>query len=897
MPPTFDSASSQQGGMSPNSGALYTNMIMSGIGMVGNIFGGIQGMNRLGDVIRARNDAAALVRDHIGQNVMPAGAAWGSMYQPAYGGLMDFANGFSAGGFNVDPLRMGFTNTQGRLDDFYNSLGNYSQPNYNNPFFDNYYMPQMFGNQGRMDYGMDSAFDLFNSGGWNPGMQGVYDSSMGMLGSPYMQSPFDIGNFLMSSGGATGQNEDIMSQGLHNIRQGGWDPRGSQMFDMGAGAFGLGQNGMQQGMGLGLGLMNSPFSSQASGLMNYGMQGLNQFANNQNPEQFLGPRGSRALDSLQNSPYIGGLFGSGQDYMRNAMQGGGYTPQDSWMFDQSGGRGFQEFDYRNQQLDEDRNAVLGNLIGNRDYLPDWYENLKQLALGPQGIGGMGSGGGIDVSGGGGGGGGVSAPTISRDLGPIDPELKERIDKAFAIFDNNPLMSTEQAVNLARNRALSDAKAGFGQAQRRAVQLGGMGPRTAGGGAANEALFQNEDAALEAMSKATGDARFAQQNLALERAGQGAQLSSVLQGLKADREKMFMNANIADAQNQMQASSINAQMAESAANRQMQAQSMNAQNQIAMAQMRSAMMQGLLNNATELRGQNINNNLGSLGMLQGMQNTGTQRMGMMFDNMNQAGNRANQRFGLGAQGFSPMGQAAGLDIDRYSSIINPLVAGQNTATSRAGLFSGMPGQGLTAGLNSQDSRIGTGAGLFGSSAGGLFSGGQNMMNNASNNATNRYGMGAGMFSAGAGDQLSRMNLGMNMNNNAMGNYGNFLNIGNTASNNMANYGLGAGNLGNAFVNSSNNMWNNNFNNYRGIEQDNLNRAQFGLSGFNAWNNANNGMFSNIYFPGLTMANSNYNNISNQAMQYMLGAQGLYGPYMSMMGSGMGAGTNLLGGLGK
>jgi len=94
-----------------------------------------------------------------------------------------------------------------------------------------------------------------------------------------------------------------------------------------------------------------------------------------------------------------------------------------------------------------------------------------------------------------------------------------------------------------------------------------------------------------------------------------------------------------------------------------------------------------------------------------------------------------------------------------------------------------------------------------------------------------------------------------------------------------------------------MWNNNFNNYRGIEQDNLNRAQFGLSGFNAWNNANNGMFSNIYFPGLTMANSNYNNISNQAMQYMLGAQGLYGPYMSMMGSGMGAGNNLLGRLGK
>ena len=118
----------------PNPYAAYANMALSGIGMIGGIFGGIQGMNRLGDVIRARNDAAAMVRDYIGQNVMPAGAAWGSMYQPSYGGLMDFAYGFSAGGFNVDPLRMGFINTQGRLDDFYNSLGNYSQPNYNNPF-------------------------------------------------------------------------------------------------------------------------------------------------------------------------------------------------------------------------------------------------------------------------------------------------------------------------------------------------------------------------------------------------------------------------------------------------------------------------------------------------------------------------------------------------------------------------------------------------------------------------------------------------------------------------------------------------------------------------------------------------------------------------------------------
>jgi len=858
------------------------NIFSTLFGLGGSTIGGIQSQQRYGDLLRARNDAAALVGNQIQGNSMPLGSPW-NLFSSAYTPYNDIAGGMSANSFIPDFYRQFVQQQQQQLGDYQHyNLPNYGNVNYGNSFFDNQYMPQVGGMSSRMDYNQDQAYNNYAAHGTTPNSQGLYDTTMSYLNgnNPYMQNQFDVGNYMLSTGGSNPNNNAMINQGSQGVERGGYNNQINQLFGMGSQAGGMGMGGLGQGMSQGLGLMNSPFSSQAQGLMNYGMNGLNQFSNNTNPEQFLGPRGSAALDSLGSSPYIQQTMGNAQNYMNQATQNGGYTPQDSYMFDNSAGRGFQNMDQANMNAQQDRGAVYNNLV-QRDELPSWFADLQNQMMGPQGLGGM--GGGMGVVSGGGSAGGASAVGVSRNLGTMDPKVQQLLDKGQELFNKDPLISMSDRIGIARNRATADAKGMFGNAMERAVQLGGAGPRVAGGGASNQALFENEDAALANISNATGQAMTDQQGLQLQRSMQGSDMAKAMQQIEQQRQQMMMGANIADANNGTQASIANGGFAESGANRAMQASAQTAQNQIALAQMRAQMLSGIMNNATGLRGQNMDSNSRSLNTLTDMQNSGNQRLGMLFDSANQAGNRANQRFSQGAAAFQPMDASSQNDINRWTSMINPLVAGQGTATNRAALFSGMPGQGLQSGLNSQDSRIGTGANLFGNSANSLFSGGMSGMNNANNSASQNLGTYGNIFQQGDNSQQGRMGIGAGLINQGMNQSQGFLNAGNNNIANTNSYGLGSGQLSNSLANTQNSIWNGAGQLQQGYGGQNLQGQQLNQNGYNNYFQN----LTNSYSPfqqGATMANGNYQNIQNQMMQYMMGAQNLWSPYMNMMGLG-------------
>ena len=280
---------------------------------------------------------------------------------------------------------------------------------------------------------------------------------------------------------------------------------------------------------------------------------------------------------------------------------------------------------------------------------------------------------------------------------------------------------------------------------------------------------------------------------------------------------------------------------------------------------------------------MDSNSRSLNTLTDMQNSGNQRLGMLFDSANQAGNRANQRFGMGASAFNPMDASSQNDINRWTAMINPLVAGQGTATNRAALFSGMPGQGLSAGLNSQDSRIGTGASLFGNSAGSLFNGGMSGMNNANGSATQNLGTWGNIWGQGDNSMINRMTLGNNaINGGSASNLG-FLGAGNNGVGTQLNYGMGSGQLGNSVFGTMGNNMNGMINSYRGFGQDRLNGETLNNNAFGQFFNNSNNNF-NPLLTAMGQGSGAYGRLIDGTLNYMTAANNLYGPYAGMMGMG-------------
>ena len=180
-----------------------------------NIFGGFQANNQMADLIRARNDAAALTRDQIMGNSMPLGSPW-NLFASAYTPYNDISGGMSAGGFIPDFWRQFVTGQQQQLGDYQHyNLPNYGNINYGNSFFDNQYMPQVGGISSRMDYNQDQAYNNYAAHGTTPNSQSLFDTTMSYLNgnNPYMQNQFDVGNYILSTGGSNPNNNSMLNQG------------------------------------------------------------------------------------------------------------------------------------------------------------------------------------------------------------------------------------------------------------------------------------------------------------------------------------------------------------------------------------------------------------------------------------------------------------------------------------------------------------------------------------------------------------------------------------------------------------------------------------------------------------------------------------------------------------
>lgn len=835
-------------------------------GGLASLFGGGQQGRNVNNLINYAHGAGNNVLDFIQGNTMDPGRAQSSYFQ-TFDPLFGYANSL------VNPA-MGDFFSQG-MANMFGQIGGYGsqilpglmtpQDPSQNSFFGGAYMPNVQAGSGRADYGMDSAFSNLNAFGWNPGGQGVYDFGMNGAqgGNPYNQNMQDIGSWYMQNGGSTPYNTGALDQAMYGIRQGGYTPQIQGALDF------FGQNAqnpytqsIRQGQQMGQNTMG-----QGSGLINAAMGGMQQQFG-MDPEAFLGQRGRGVLDSLGASPYIGGSYGTVQDLLSQGTANYGMTPASAANWQQAMPRAYGSVDNSNAQMNDAWGLAMGRAGGNQDALPSWFGEFLQNAPGLFGNAGGGSG--IGQISAGGGGGGASAGAMSRDLGPVDPQVQAALQQSLDIFNKNPLLPMNQVISMARDSAATAAKNQADAIARKAANLGGQG--AIGAGVRNQAYADFADQALEGEATAIREAMLGQQGLQLNRAGQGAALAQAMQAAKSQREGLFGQMNIADAGNQTQASIANSQSADSAAGRQLQAAIANSNNSLGAAQLQASIYNNLLNNATGLRGQNVEQQIAALNTLPGMQNAMTQRQGLLFDQMTQTGNQANQRF-LGSLGLAPqLNDIANTDINRWNTMLQPLVAGQSTGTARGSQYGNLAGVGANL--------IGTGANLYG-----------NMENNASQNygtstqgignalnaANNNLGQYANIFGLGDNSQMNRLTFGGNMTNSGIGNTLNFANLANNANNSALDFGINSGRLGNDLVNTQGNLWNNAMNNYIGV--GNLDNSTRG-------NTANifgqyAGMMNNAWNPfqaGINNATGAMSGLNNGLLQYMGQAQGLMPSYV-------------------
>lgn len=833
-------------------------------GGLASLFGGNQQRRDLNNLINYAHGAGNNVLNFINGNTLAPGQAssgYFSTFDPLFGYANSIVNPATGDFFN-----QGMANMFGQIQGYGNNiLPGLMSPQ--NPMMDpmmQQLLPWYDQMAGNANYGMDSAFNNLNSFGWNPGGQGIYDYAMNNAqNNPYNQGMMDIGSWYMQNGGSTPYNTGVLDQSLYGIRQGGYTPQIQGNLDF------FGQNArnpytqsIMQGQQMGQNTMG-----QGSGLINSAMGGMQQQFG-MDPEAFLGQRGRGVLDSLAASPYIGGSYNTVQNLLGQGTANYGMTPYGQANWQQAMPRAYGSVDQSNAQMNDAWGLAMGRAGGNQDALPSWFGEFLQNAPGLFGNAGGGSG--LAQISAGGGGGGASAGAMSRDLGPVDPTVQAALQQALDIFNKDPLLPMNQVVSMARDSAATAAKNQADAIARKAANLGGQG--AIGAGVRNQAYADFADQALEGEATAIREAMLGQQGLQLNRAGQSAALAQAMQAAKSQREGLFGQMNIADAGNQTQASIANSNSADAAAARSLQAQIANASNSLGAAQLQASIYNNLLNNATGLRGQNVEQQIAALNTLPGMQNAMTQRQGLLFDQMNQAGNQANQRY-LGTLGITgQLNDIANTDINRWNTMLQPLVAGQNTGTARGGQYGNLAGVGANL--------IGTGAGLYGNmenNASQNYGTSANAISNLINSANNNLGQYANLFGLGDTSQMNRLNFGGNMTNAGIGNTLNFANLANNANNSSLNFGISSGQLGNSLLNTQGNIWNNAMNNYLGVG---------GLNNATSANTANifgqyAGMMNNAWSPiqaGVNNATGVMSGLNNGLLQYMGGAMSLMPSYM-------------------
>lgn len=816
----------------------FLNFIAPIANAAGGLYNDVSAVGLMNDLITYRNNLGNSIQGYL-QNNLPAQGYVPSLNTAAAQmmfGIGNSLNPYGLGGQYNDQIGQYLSQLNGYGQ---NTLPGLTQPGNptSNPFFSNYYMPNMDMMNGSLSNGTDAALQTYFNNGNTPYSQAIYNlaTQNAQGNNPYMQTGGNIGNYLLNSAGQNPTNNAATDMSLYNMSQNGWNPQFQEMFNTGGNVAGLGGSIVQNGGA-------NPFLSNVAST---GINGLNSFSS-ADPASFMGQTGNQVLSSLFSSPYVQQGFNTANNIAGQATGNFGYSPQDQTMFNYALPAFAQGISNNGNQIGQAFNSALNTSNQDVNSLPDWFSKLSSSmpGLNGQAINLPQVSGGNFMA--------ASAPTSSKDIGPD-------ARKALDLFYQNPLLSNEYAMDMADNAART---AGIQQAQQAAAQakaLGGPGALVANG-AGNQAIKQMADQIMQNRAGAQTTALMNQQTLANNRANTAASLG---QGLAS----MIMNANIADANNATQASTANASASAAVNGQNVQAQIANSQNALALAQLLSGNYQAVLNNATSLRGQNVQSQGNGLNSLSSILNSANGQNSLLSGLLQSSGQNAASNYGVGGSVANGLPSFANAYTGQLTGVLNPLVSSQNTGTQRAGLY----GDILNNASNNMTGQAGVGANVLNT--------GVNAMGTAGGLANTSFGNNSGLYGTAAGNQLGLMTLGSNLNNNYVNSMFNWANLGQKNVDSANQYGIGSGNLANSFLNSQGGLFNNTSNFYNTLAQQDLSNRTGAAGMFNNYYGNMNAAFNPIG-SGISMAQAPFQNVYDQTMGYLGGTQNLYNQLMQM-----------------
>lgn len=767
--------------------AGIAQLITAGIGLGGNILGGIMNNNQQQWIQNSMVDALNYNRGQAGSALQDywrfAGPSRDMLldiyqrgYQGAFGndsqpGSVNFMNdyvrntlgGLTPGQFDFSNLSPGaeqdINNYQGimsRMDPFYNNmygvLENGGQNDYSRftgdrvmdsimsggPYSNQRNIAsEIFNNRGQTAFGnilQDRASDALNYGGNNPTTSGMQNTAFGFL------------NQLGSNPMSTYMQPTGFQQGAYDIGAGLFGNNGQLPTDI--------QSGLSQGNRLLNSANNNSFQPN-----------FNIFNNTQAADSLLSGGNQMFSSAFNNGGYTQGInnvSGNAQNLFDSMMSSGGYTPQSNAVI--------------NQGMD------LINSAGNVDPM---VASLFSMGSG------MMSGGGINAS----------RPTYQAPTGDGSTEHTRYLsDRMRGIYDGSesPLLSMDANISMARDSAGAAQAAAGQRAYRQAAQRGltGAGSVVGGGnvGAMNSD-FQQEILADQAARMR--DAVNNRQTLGLQERQMADQLGLGIGQLQNQRYGDDLSAatsryatdanmygNELSNQTSRMAAGANAASAAASARASMYGSALGAGSNLAL---------GGLNDATSRFNTGTGNALQAQLSAEGLARD--RYLGELSNGVNaltNSGQLTGQRQGQMAQ--YDLG-IQGLNSQNYLGNIN---AGVNLLGNTMASGTNNRGNNLSAGtsllnnsVNSQQNQFATGAG-YNLGLGGLAN---NMFGTSFENELGRLNSYGQFGLAGANNELSRLALGMNMDTNAGQGYNDMLgmynSLGQQGFNNVMTAGGGLG----------------------------------------------------------------------------------------------------------
>ena len=807
---------------------------------------------------------------------------------------------------------------------FYSGIGDYrgafdkiNTPNYDNPVLD-YLRSNLEQNNGQQGSSIEQLLGAVQGGGMTPNSQGLFDTLMGhgSTANPYIANLLDIGGNILQNNGMTPYTQNASDVASYFMRNGGMDGNTQALFDAGfqnrdTAAGGLSRSDAlsrqgQQTLGFGQGLINNAqqtggWDQNGQSQFNLGMQGIGGMQNfyNQDPSSILGATGQQAIQGLMNNPFTAQGFQTTQNTLQGLQNRPNISGNDQAIINASFPGAF------GTSPDAQQNMGIAQGVAGQDVnaLAPWFAQFMSQGnnLMSQ-FQGMGS----NQITGGGGGGSVGYTPMSRDLGPADPKIQEYLEKALAEFDSNPIMSDDQVISFARDTAAGNANQAGMAAIKKAAAMGGPAPTIAGGGQMDSAIRSFASDSMRAQSEAMKDALMKNTELRLSRDGMSADLAKALGQLKLGREQIFGNMNIADANNATQASTANAQLADSAAGRSLQAQIANASNQQGMAKIMSELFGNMLGSATTQRGQNVSSQGAGLGALSDIMNATSNSQKNYLDALGGAASRGQSQSNANLAAISSALEQLTKYQGQYStdrnSVLDALGKASEQQTSRGNTMMDNFRQLVTGAGDNAASRFGSsmtaGADIMSTGGRAMASGleGYNgaiknmndalgLSSNALGIANDRLGQYANIFKTATDDASTRMTLGSTMTNQGLTNMRGFLDSAANVNNQGQDYAVGLGNIAAQLAQTRQDGLNNYGSTSVGFANNDLGNRTLMNTAFNDFlSNLNQGIGNNNSAWALSQAP--YAGILGQQLQYLNGTQNLMGSggYTGLFGRG-------------